>query len=70
MPCSATSRDAISSASGGKFEVVNSMEAAFANADVVYPKSWAPFHVMQQRVPLLHSGDQAGLSAYSKNSGK
>ncbi|NLI15561.1 MAG: ornithine carbamoyltransferase [candidate division Zixibacteria bacterium] len=25
---------------GGKFEIVDSMEAAFENADVVYPKSW------------------------------
>lgn len=25
---------------GGKFEMVDSMEAAFENADVVYPKSW------------------------------
>ncbi len=26
--------------SGGSFEVVNSMEEAFADADIVYPKSW------------------------------
>ena len=26
--------------SGGTFEVVDSMEAAFADADIVYPKSW------------------------------
>ena len=26
--------------SGAKFEIVDSMEAAFENADVVYPKSW------------------------------
>jgi len=25
---------------GGKFEMVDSMEAAFENADIVYPKSW------------------------------
>ena len=28
--------------SGGKFTVVNSMEEAFADADIVYPKSWGP----------------------------
>ncbi len=28
--------------SGGSFEVVNSMEEAFAGADIVYPKSWGP----------------------------
>ena len=26
--------------SGGRFTVVNSMEEAFADADIVYPKSW------------------------------
>ena len=29
--------------SGGSFQVVNSMEESFRDADVVYPKSWAPF---------------------------
>src|SRR5262245_28413317 len=27
--------------SGGKFEIVDDMDAAFADADIVYPKSWA-----------------------------
>lgn len=47
--------------SGGSFKVVNSMEEAFKNADIVYPKSWAPFHVMGQRTSLLQAGDHAGL---------
>ncbi len=47
--------------SGGSFEVVSSMEKAFEGADVVYPKSWAPYHVMQRRTPLLHQGDKEGL---------
>jgi len=38
-------------ASGGKFVHVNSMDEAFAGADIVYPKSWAPYEVMQKRVP-------------------
>jgi knotted carbamoyltransferase YgeW len=50
-------------ASGGKFRVVNSMDEAFRDADIVYPKSWAPFSVMQRRTPLLHSNDTAGLKA-------
>ena len=29
-----------SAVSGGRFEVVETMEEAFANADIVYPKSW------------------------------
>ena len=46
---------------GGSFTKVNSMEAAFQDADIVYPKSWAPYHVMEQRTQLLQSNDQAGL---------
>jgi knotted carbamoyltransferase YgeW len=48
---------------GGKFRVAGSMEEAFRGADVVYPKSWAPFHVMQRRTQLLQQGDKPGLSA-------
>jgi knotted carbamoyltransferase YgeW len=48
-------------ASGGSLRVLHSMDEAFEGADIVYPKSWAPFDVMQRRVPLLHAGDQAGL---------
>jgi len=47
--------------SGGSFKVVNSMEEAFKDADIVYPKSWAPYHVMGQRTSLLQAGDHAGL---------
>jgi len=50
-------------ASGGKFRVVNSMDEAFRNADIVYPKSWAPFSVMQRRTPLLKKSDKDGLKA-------
>jgi knotted carbamoyltransferase YgeW len=49
-------------ASGGSFVKSDSMEAAFEGADVVYPKSWAPFAVMQRRTELLKAGDKAGLS--------
>lgn len=47
--------------SGGSFAHVNSMEDAFKDADIVYPKSWAPFHVMGKRTDLLRAKDQAGL---------
>ncbi|MCF7823001.1 MAG: knotted carbamoyltransferase YgeW [Candidatus Marinimicrobia bacterium] len=53
--------------SGGSFTVVNSMEEAFTDADVVYPKSWAPFHVMEQRTELLKEGDKAGLKTLEQN---
>jgi knotted carbamoyltransferase YgeW len=55
-----------SAKSGGKFEVVSSMEDAFRGADVVYPKSWAPYAVMQRRTPLLQAGDHDGLKALEK----
>jgi len=48
-------------ASGGSFAVSNSMEGAFAGAEVVYPKSWAPYHVMQKRTALLQNSDRDGL---------
>jgi knotted carbamoyltransferase YgeW len=50
-------------ASGGKFEVVSNMEDAFCDADIVYPKSWAAYSVMQRRTPLLRKGDRDGLKA-------
>ncbi len=34
-------------ASGGSFRQVTSMEEAFKDADIVYPKSWAPYKVMK-----------------------
>jgi knotted carbamoyltransferase YgeW len=52
--------------SGGNFEIVNSMEEAFKNADVVYPKSWAPYQVMSQRTELLKAKDQQGLKDLEK----
>lgn len=52
--------------SGGSFQVVHSMEEAFHHADVVYPKSWAPFHVMQERTRLLKAGQRDQLAALEK----
>jgi knotted carbamoyltransferase YgeW len=52
--------------SGGSFSHLTSMDAAFKDADIVYPKSWAPYEVMKQRVPLLHAGDNAGLKELEK----
>jgi knotted carbamoyltransferase YgeW len=51
---------------GGKFEVVNSMDEAFKDADIVYPKSWAPYHVMQRRTVLLNNNDKPGLKELEK----
>jgi len=52
--------------SGGSFKVVNSMDEAFQNADIVYPKSWAPFQVMGQRTDLLRAKDHEGLKELEK----
>ncbi|MGB9600222.1 MAG: knotted carbamoyltransferase YgeW, partial [Myxococcota bacterium] len=51
---------------GGSFTKVHSMEEAFNDADVVYPKSWAPFSVMQRRTELLKNGDREGLKELEK----
>lgn len=48
-------------ASGGSFQQVTSMAEAFQGADIVYPKSWAPYKVMEQRTDLLRANDHAGL---------
>ncbi|QKJ59574.1 knotted carbamoyltransferase YgeW [Serratia fonticola] len=50
-------------ASGGSFQQVTSMAEAFQGADIVYPKSWAPYKVMEQRTDLLRADDHAGLKA-------
>ncbi|ORC34017.1 knotted carbamoyltransferase YgeW [Marispirochaeta aestuarii] len=52
--------------SGGSFERVNSMEEAFAGADIVYPKSWAPFAAMEKRTELYGRGDFDGIKALEK----
>jgi knotted carbamoyltransferase YgeW len=40
----------------GSFRVCGSMQEAFDGADFVYPKSWAPFSVMEERTVLVESG--------------
>ncbi|HNR40201.1 MAG TPA: knotted carbamoyltransferase YgeW [Acidobacteriota bacterium] len=48
--------------SGGRYTRVASMAEAFRDADVVYPKSWAPYPVMQRRTELLKNRDKQGLA--------
>lgn len=52
--------------SGGSFKVTNSMEEAFKDADIVYPKSWAPFKAMEERTDLYAKGDTDGINALEK----
>ena len=52
--------------SGGTFTKTNSMAEAFQGADIVYPKSWAPFAAMEQRTDFYGKGDMEGISALEK----
>ena len=51
---------------GGKFEITNDMKEAFKDADVVYPKSWAPFKAMEERTELYGNGDTEGIKELEK----
>lgn len=61
LPDTLDSAHAFAKESGGSFSHVHSMTDAFKDADVVYPKSWAPMAVMQERTKLLRQGDRQGL---------
>ena len=52
--------------SGGKFTKSNSMKDAFKDADIVYPKSWAPFAAMEKRTDLYGSNDFDGINVLEK----
>jgi knotted carbamoyltransferase YgeW len=49
--------------SGGSFRQTHSMDEAFEQADIIYPKSWAPAQVMRERTTLLRAGKRAELDA-------
>lgn len=53
-------------ASGGSFSKTHSMEEAFKDADIVYPKSWAPFRVMEERTRILRAKENDKLAALEK----
>jgi knotted carbamoyltransferase YgeW len=50
-----------SQASGGSFTKTHSMAEAFEGADIVYPKSWAPFKAMEERTELYGKRDFDGI---------
>ena len=52
--------------SGGSFNKTNNMADAFKDADIVYPKSWAPFAAMEKRTTLYGNGDSEGIDALEK----
>ena len=51
---------------GGKFTITNDMKEAFKDADVVYPKSWAPYIAMEKRTDLYGKGDFDGIDKLEK----
>jgi len=61
LPETLQTASAFAKESGGSFSKTSLMEEAFHDADIVYPKSWAPMVVMQQRTKLLKAGDKQGL---------
>ena len=53
-------------ASGGSFRRTNDMKDAFKDADIVYPKSSAPFGAMEKRTKLYGENDHEGIKALEK----
>ena len=53
-------------ATGGSFTKTNNMAEAFKDADIVYPKSWAPFAAMEKRTNLYAEGDFDGIDKLEK----
>jgi ornithine carbamoyltransferase len=52
--------------SGGSFTRCEGMGEAFAEADIVYPKSWGPYDLMLQRVEANRNRDTEGMRAIEK----
>ena len=51
---------------GCTFTQANTMAEAFEGADIVIPKSWAPYAAMEKRTNLYAEGDDAGIAALEK----
>ena len=49
--------------SGGSFTKTDSMREAFEDADIVYPKSWAPFQAMEKRTEFYAENDMESIAA-------
>lgn len=46
---------------GTKFDVVDDMDAAFKDADIVYPKSWGAYDLMLQRCDARNDADMKSI---------
>ena len=53
--------------SGATFKKTYNMAEAFEGADIVIPKSWAPYAAMEKRTNLYAAGDDAGIDALEKD---
>ena len=53
--------------SGATFKKTHNMAEAFEGADIVIPKSWAPYAAMEKRTNLYAAGDDAGIDALEKD---
>lgn len=51
---------------GGSYTITNNMEEAFKDADIVIPKSWAPYAFMERRTKLYQQGDFDGIDKLEK----
>ena len=51
---------------GGSFSKSNNMAEAFKDADIVYPKSWAPYAAMEKRTNLYGEGKFAEIDVLEK----
>ena len=60
----AASKSAASS--GGSFKKIASMDEVFAEADIVYPKSWGPYDLMLERVEANRERDENRMKAIEK----
>ena len=52
--------------SGATFKKTYNMAEAFEGADIVIPKSWAPYAAMEKRTNLYAAGNDAGIDALEK----
>ncbi len=57
---------AANASGGGSFRMVDTMDEAFADADVVYPKSWGAHDLMLERVDANAHGDTGELAAIER----
>jgi len=53
---------------GGTFRIVQSMDEAFRDAEVVYPKSWGPYDLMTERVAANKAKDKNAMADIERRS--